>query len=134
MENTRGFIWRYFKIVLSDLTYWTSEDWVMKDATKSEGKKRGSCTNMIIVNLLKKLGVKCPGCSEDFMNKKAAEMSGVHMDHRGKKRKNIGTCIVFNTDILIEELKRGECVPTCAFCHGEITAWEEGRETLPSWM
>ena len=128
-------VWRYFKIALSDLTYWTSKDWIMKHATKTEGIKRGRrIPNTIIVNLLKKLGVKCPGCSEDFMNKKAAEMSGVHMDHRGKKRKGIGECINFSTDILIEELKRGECVPTCAFCHGEITAWEEGRETLPSWM
>ena len=56
------------------------------------------------------------------------------MDHRGKKRKGICECIQLNIDILIEELKRGECVPTCAFCHGEITAWEEGRETQPSWM
>ena len=37
-------------------------------------QKRGRIIpNTIIVNLLKKLGVECPGCSEDFVNKTAAD-------------------------------------------------------------
>ena len=127
-------VWRYFKVILTDLVYWTSKDWIEKGATDTEKNRRGRYSNTLIVNLLKKLGVKCPGCAEDFMNKTAAMMTGIHMDHRGKKRKGISDCIPFNIDILIEELKRGECVPTCVFCHGEITAWEEGKETRPSWM
>ena len=128
-------VWRYFKVILTDLVYWTSDDWIMKGATDAERQKRGRIIpNTIIVNLLKKLGVECPGCSEDFVNKTAAMMTGIHMDHRGKKRKGICECVQLNIDILIDELKRGECDPTCAFCHGEITAWEEGRETEPSWV
>ena len=128
-------VWRYFKVILTDLVYWTIEDWIMKSATDGKRTLRGRIIpNTVIVNLLKKLGVECPGCSEDFVNKTAAMMSGIHMDHRGKKGKGISSLMSRNIDILIEELKRGECVPTCAFCHGEITAWEEGRETQPSWV
>ena len=57
------------------------------------------------------------------------------MDHRGKKRINICDAIGSKSiDGVIKELINGGCVPTCVFCHGEITGWENGREDKPKFM
>ena len=98
--------------------------------------RRRYTTVAAYINLIKKLAVKCRGCGSKFSDLVGVQLSGAHMDHRGKKRMGISDAIASAKSIewIIEELIRGNCVPTCAFCHGEITAWENGRGDKPGFM
>ena len=49
------------------------------------------------MNVLKKLGVKCSykKCGEDFSNRISTHMSGIHMDHHGKKNRGPSAAMAF---------------------------------------
>lgn len=114
-ETLEFLVWKYFRIILSDLVYWTKKDF----ETKCRSTRGRIIPNTIVVNILKKLGVKCPyvKCGEDFSNRIPAHMSGIHMDHRDEKDKEIGRAMGYYIDVLIDELVNGDCDPTCCFCH-----------------
>jgi len=115
-------VWKYFRVILTDLIHFTRDDWVMgEDTGNVNGKKRRKIVNFAIMNIIKKLGVKCCGCDEDFMNRIPVAMSGIHMDHRGNKNFSPSDTVGMNVDIMIAELKNGNCDPTCIFCHGYVT-------------
>ncbi len=90
--------------------------------------------NTIIMNIMKKYGVKCPGCGCSFMNLIPAHMSGIHMNHRKKKTMNPSRALDGNVDVFVKEMKDGDCDPLCCFCHGEYTAWEHGYIDKATWM
>jgi len=114
-------VWKFFRVILTDLIHFTRDDWVMKDAdNRTDGPKRRTIVNFIIMNIIKKLGVKC-GCDEDIMNKIPVTMSGIHMDHQGNKNYDPSQTIKRNVDIMIAELKNGNCDPKCIFCHYYVT-------------
>ena len=57
-----------------------------------------------------------------------------HFDHRGGvKVLNPSDAARWYIDVFLEELG-GDCDPTCAFCHGEVTAWQNGVIGKPEWM
>ena len=116
-------VWKYFRVILTDLIHFTRDDWVMdnKRNVSTDRVKRGKIVNFTIMNIIKKLGVKCCDCDEDFMNKIPVRMSGIHMDHRGNKNFGPGETVGMNVDIMIAELKNGDCDPTCIFCHYYVT-------------
>lgn len=116
-------VWKYFRVILTDLIHFTRDDWLMdtKGNESSDRRTRRRIVNFTIMNIIKKLGVKCCDCDEDFMNKIPITMSGIHMDHRGKKNFGPSETINKNVDIMIAELTNGNCDPTCIFCHGYVT-------------
>ena len=126
--------WKYARVDFAALVTCTEDVFMEQGNTAS--KRRRSMAILAYINLIKKLAVKCPGCGSKFSDLVGVQLSGAHMDHRGKKRMGISKAIVNSKSIewIIEELLRGNCVPTCAFCHGEITAWENGREDKPGFM
>lgn len=129
--NTLEFlVWKYFRILLVDLVYWTKKEYVAA-APKMRGCR---IPNTVIMNLLKKFGVKCPGCGCDFMNLIPAHMSGIHMNHRKKKIIDPSEAVGKHPDVFIKEMKEGDCDPLCCFDHGEYTAWENGCIGKAAWM
>ena len=128
--------WKYARVDFASLVTCTEDVFMEQDATSSTARtRRRSMAIVAYINLIKKLAVKCPGCDAKFSDLVGVQLSGAHMDHRGKKRMSISKAIRKKSiEWIIEELLRGNCVPTCAFCHGEITAWENGREDKPGFM
>ena len=134
--------WKYARVDFASLVTCTEDVFMEQDATSkatTASKRRRYMTVAAYINLIKKLAVKCPGyrtCGSKFSDLVGVQLSGAHMDHRGKKRMGISRAIASTKSIewIIEELISGNCVPTCAFCHGEITAWENGREDKPDFM
>jgi len=121
-------VWKYFRVILTNLIHFTRDDWIMDRNLEStdrhestDRKNRRKIVNFTIMNIIKKLGVKCCGCDEDFMNRIPVTMSGIHMDHRGNKNFKPSDTIKRSVDIMIAELKNGNCDPTCIFCHGYVT-------------
>ena len=45
-------------------------------------------------------------------NRIPVTMSGIHMDHRGNKNFSPSDTVQMNVDIMIAELKNGNCDPT----------------------
>ena len=132
--------WKYARVDFAALVNCTEDVFMEQNATSSTAStRRRSMAIVAYINLIKKLAVKCPGyrtCGSKFSDLVGVQLSGAHMDHRGKKRMGISKAINSSKSIewIIEELISGNCVPTCAFCHGEITAWENGREDKPDFM
>lgn len=122
--------WKYARVDFSALVNCTEDEF------DTDWKVRWRNVLGAYINLIKKLAVKCPGCGAEFTNLVGVQLSGVHMDHRGKKRMGISDAVGDRKciDIILEELINGYCIPTCTFCHGEITAWENGREDKPDFM
>lgn len=114
-ETLEFLVWKYFRIILGDVSYNTAEEF------KNERLRRSYLVNKVIMNVTKKLGVKCSQCPMCIMNLNPAQTSGVHMDHRSTKTLNPSRAMDFNVDIFIQELVNGDCHPTCCFCHGKVT-------------
>ena len=130
--------WKYARVDFASLVTCTEDAFMEQDAVgiRAASMRRKRMALAAYINLIKKLAVKCPGCDAKFSDLVGVQLSGAHMDHRVKKRMGISDAIASSKSIewIIEELLRGNCVPTCAFCHGEITAWENGREDKPGFM
>ena len=114
-ETMEYLVWNYFGIILQDVSYCTSDEYHSGD------RHRARKVNTVVMNIMKKLGVKCGHCGRDFIKHNPARMSGVHMDHRGKKRHGPSEAVGMHIDIFIEEMKVGDCDPSCCFCHGDVT-------------
>ena len=116
-------VWKFFGIVLADVSQHTEKDYYDKENRYNINNRR-NIINDAIMNIIKKLGVKCPGCEDvecgdEFGKYNPVRLSGVHMDHTsGIKHYTPSSLRRCNIDKMIKELKEGECSPTCCFCHG----------------
>jgi hypothetical protein len=109
-------VWKFFGIVLADVSHNTEEDYYDKEAKLCRKRK---IINDAIMNIIKKLGAKCPECGDKFGGYNPVRLSGVHMDHTsGIKNFNPTYLRKLDIDKMIKELKEGDYSPTCCFCHG----------------
>ena len=111
-------VWKFFGIVLADVTYINKEKY---NTFGYKGWERRRVVNQTIMNIIKKLGVKCPICDDEFGKYNPAELSGVHFDHTsGIKHHEPSNLANYDIDVIVKELTEGGCKPTCCFCHGAL--------------
>ena len=79
--------WKYARVDFAALVNCTDDEF------NSSMRTRTVNVNRAYIHLIKKLAVKCPGCRTKFTNLVGVQLSGVHMDHRGKKGMHISVAI-----------------------------------------
>ena len=99
------------------------------------GKNRLLCTR-VFRELIKMLGVKCPGNGESFLNMREPTRSGVELNHKIQREKLMTPTKLFNYATLTRlthEANVGKLHPISTGSHGKVTAYQDGKIKKPDW-
>ena len=129
-QTVQVVLWMHLRIYLPDLRRGNENEFIVKD-----GRNRLLCMKMFR-ELLKMLGVKCPGSDECFLNLREPTRSGVDFNHQKPSAKLMQPGDLFMYAYLtraVDESKEGMLHPISSVCHGEVTAYQKGKAEKPSW-
>jgi len=123
-------VWMHLRIFLPDLRKGDETAYIERG-----GKNSLLCTKMFR-ELIKMLGVKCPGNGESFLNLREPTRSGVELNHKIQREKLMNPSHLFlyaNLSRLTHEAKVGKLHPISTGSHGKVTAYQDGKIKKPDW-
>jgi len=124
-------VWMHLRIFLPDLRKGDETAYIEKG-----GKNRLLCTRAFR-ELIKMLGVKCPGNErESFLNMREPTRSGVELNHKNRSKKSATPSDLFkyaNLTRLIHEANVCKLHPISTGKHGDVTAYQYGKIEKPDW-
>jgi len=124
-------VWMNLRIYLPDLRKGDEMGFI-----EERGKNSLLCSRMFR-ELIKMLGVKCPGNKhESFLNMREPTRSGVELNHKNQSKKSATPSNLFqvvNLARLEHEAKVGKLHPLSTGSHGDVTAYQYGKLGKPDW-
>ena len=130
-ETVKVVLWFHLRIHLPDLKKGD------ETACIEEGGRNALLCTRMFRELIKMLGIKCPGNDEEcFLNLTEPMRSGVELNHMKPSEKLMQPAHLFMYAYLtrlVEEAKMGELDPISTECHGEVTAYQRRMAVKPTW-
>ena len=124
-------VWMHLRIYLPDMKKGDETAYI------EQGGKNSLLCSRVFRELIKMLGVKCPGNKrENFLNMREPTRSGVELNHKVPSEKLMSPAHLFqkvNLTRLEHEANVGKLHPISTGSHGGVTAYQNGKIKKPDW-